>query len=432
MKILIISTYDLQAGAGRCAYRLMEGLREISVDADLLALNSNSKNPHVINLDGKWIKFGNKLNLFEKPDRLAGRFYQPQNNISFSAAETGALGLEKKIAEINPDLIHLHWFQGGFMRPETMLSFNCPIVWTMHDMWPFTGGCHYDKHCGRYKENCGTCPILNSEKEKDLSRRIYNRKSKVINKLDSLSIIGSSRWLTNCGKESSLFQGLRVENIPTGLDMEFFKPIDKKVARQLLNLPQDKKLVLFGAMSATSDERKGYKYLRQALNKIETEGNTHNIATVVFGGAPYYSDSDLKIPQYHTGHLYDNVSLVTLYSAADVMVVPSVQENLANTIIESTACGTPVVAFDIGGNGDMIKHQTNGYLAKPLDVDDLANGISWVVDSDERSQKLSQNAREYASKHFELKHISQLHKTFYEELIDNYKSSNQYEISRSI
>ncbi len=417
MKILLMSTGDVQGGAGRCAYRLMRGLRVYGADAKLLTLSSKAHDPDSMEIDNLWIKFGNKLNLLEKPDKLISKLNRYKGKSLFSAAVSGVSGVVEKYKAFNPDIVHLHWFQGGFIRPETLKRFNCPVIITMHDMWTFTGGCHYDDECGKYVSGCGNCPMFNSDKENDLSRRVFKRKQKAYQAVESLLIAGTSSWLTNCARQSKMLEGVRIEQLPTGLDTTEFKPIEKSVARDIFNLPQDKKLVIFGAMNATSDTRKGYNYLRDALNLIPEIREKKDVEVIIFGGSKFSSDESMRIPQHPTGHLFDNVSLKTLYSAADVMVVPSVQENLANTILESLACKTPVVGFDIGGNKDMIHHQSNGYLAKPFDVKDLARGINWVIDDEARRKELAAYGRDLMEQKFDIGLLSEKHIKLYKELI---------------
>ena len=252
---------------------------------------------------------------------------------------------------------------------------KAPIVWSMHDMWLFTGGCHYDDDCGGFKNKCGNCKVLRSKKDNDISRNIWKRKKKSYLNIPNLTIIGLSRWMEKQAKESSLFLNENVINLPNGIDVNVFQPHSKDLSRDLWNLPKDKKLILFGAMDATSDPRKGYVELLEALNKL----NVKDLEIIVFGNSKPSESQNFGCKTHYLNKLQDDISLVTLYNSVDVMVVPSLQENLSNVILESLACGTPVVSFDIGGNGDMIEHKKNGYLANPLDSSDLARGIEWVL-----------------------------------------------------
>jgi glycosyltransferase involved in cell wall biosynthesis len=280
-------------------------------------------------------------------------------------------------------------------------------------MWAFTGGCHYDEWCNKYKNNCGKCKVLNSKFDYDLSRSVWNRKNRVFSKTENITIVGLSNWLAECAKNSSLLKKKTVVNLPNPIDTNKYKPIDKSVARELLNLPQNKKIILFGAMSATSDKRKGYSQLIDAVNKIEEE----NIELVVFGNSGSKIKEDFKYKINFVGKLKDDISLQILYSAADVMIVPSLQENLSNVILESLSCAIPVVAFDIGGNSDMIEHKNNGYLAKPFDTYDLAKGIEWILNSENYSF-LCENARNKAINEFDSKIVANRYIDLYKKIID--------------
>jgi glycosyltransferase involved in cell wall biosynthesis len=310
--------------------------------------------------------------------------------------------ISSKVPQLAPDLINLHWINAGYLQIETIAKFNKPIVWTLHDMWAFTGGCHYSQDCDRYTASCGTCPQLHSSKDWDLSRWVWQRKAKAWKNLN-LMIVTPSSWLAKCAKSSSLFQDRRVEVIPYGLDTEKYRPINQQVARELLNLPKDKCLVLFGALSATGDHRKGFHLLQPALQDLSKSGWQDRLELVIFGSSQPENPPDLGFKSHYLGTLNDDIALALVYSAADVFVAPSVQDNLANTVLEAIACGTPCVAFRIGGMPDMIEHQENGYLAQPYKTEDLAQGIAWVIENNERQNKLSERAREKAQQEFTLK-----------------------------
>ncbi len=206
-------------------------------------------------------------------------------------------------------------------------------------MWAFTGGCHYDEECGGYIKECGGCKVLGSSKENDSSQKIFKRKQKTFNKLNDLTIIGLSHWLNECSKNSMLLKDKKHINLPNPIDTSVFKPFDTVKSRELWNLPQGKKLVLFGAMSATSDHRKGFKELSDALKLLQLD----DMELVVFGSWKPKNAQNFKFKTYYLGSLADNISLVTLYSSVDIMIAPSLQENLSNVIMESLSCGTPAV-----------------------------------------------------------------------------------------
>ena len=411
MKILLLNTNDISGGAAIATYRLLKGLQQNGIEAQMLVQSKKSDDYSVIGPQTKWQKIFGKL----RPtlDSIPIRFYKQRKKIIFSPAILPD-NINKKIQGINPDIIHLHWISAGFIKIETLAKINKPIIWTLHDMWAFTGGCHYDEECGKYNKNCGYCPTLGSNKKNDLSYKIFKRKEKFWKNLN-LTIVTPSSWLGECAKKSLLFYKTRVEVIPNGIDLNRFKPIDKNIARDILCLPKDKKLILFGALSALGDKRKGFLLLKEALKKLSSKENK-DIELVIFGSSKPRNEEDLVFKTHYLGRLNDETSLAVVYSAADVMIVPSIQDNLPNTIMESIACGTPVVAFNIGGIHDMIEHQKNGYLAKPFDTGDLAYGIKWVLEDDIRRKQLSRNAREKVVQEFDIVKVAKKYEDLYKDV----------------
>ncbi|MFN3533342.1 MAG: glycosyltransferase family 4 protein [Candidatus Brocadia sp.] len=418
MKILIVNTYDIDGGAARAAYRLHRALLEAGVDSRMLVQTKKSDDYTVIGPETKLEKALSIIRPFI--DSLPTHFYKNKTKTLFSVAWLPFSNVIKKINQLKPDIVHLHWIAGGMMRIEDIAKIKAPIVWSLHDMWAFTGGCHYDEECGGYEKKCGICKVLGSKKENDLSRKIWHRKEKIFSKIPNMTVVGLSKWLAECAQKSTLFRDKKVVNLPNPINTNAFKPFDKDNARELWSLPKNKKLVLFGAVNSTGDLRKGFKELSAALRKIECS----DFELVVFGSTQPQNPPDFGFKTHYLGHLHDDISLVTLYSAVDVVVVPSLQENLSNTIMESLSCGTPVVAFDIGGNSDMIEHKMNGYLAKPFDTDDLANGIYWVLNTT-NYDKLCQNAQEKVIKDFDSRVVAKKYVDLYQEVIKCKKPSLQ-------
>jgi glycosyltransferase involved in cell wall biosynthesis len=410
MKILIVNTYDITGGAARAAYRLHRALLSQSIDSQMLVHNKSSDDYTVTTETGKFAKELNRLRPYI--DSIPGRFYKERTKLLFSPSWFPFSNIVSRINAINPDIVHLHWICGGMITIEDIAKIKAPIVWSLHDDWAFTGGCHIKWECERYKECCGICPRLGSEKENDLSRKVFNRKHHVFSKLPNLTIVGLSRWLERCAKESRLFRHNKIVNLPNPIDTSIFKPFDKQLSRELSNLPQHKKLVLFGADSVTSNLNKGFKELCEALHKLKT----NNIELVVFGSSEPKESQNFGFKTHYLGHLYDDVSLVTLYSAVDVMVVPSLQEAFGQTASEAMACGTPVVAFGHTGLLDIVDHINTGYLAKPCDIDDLAYGIDSILNA-LNYDELCYNAREKILKEFDSKVVAKKYIELYKELI---------------
>lgn len=324
--------------------------------------------------------------------------------------------LASKINEFDPQLVHLSWVNSGFMQIESLKRFKKPIVWTLHDMWPFTGGCHYDNECGKYQKMCGGCPVLVSTDELDLSRLIWERKLESWKDVP-IAVVAPSRWLATMARSSSLFKEQRIEIIPNGIDTSKYKPIDKGAAREAFNLPHGKKLLLFSAFNATTDRRKGNQFLEPALKKLTQQGWFDRIELLVVGTSPDENPPDLGLKVHYMGNMHDEVSLILLYSAADATVAPSMQENLSTVVMESLSCGTPVVAFNIGGMPDMVDHLESGYLAQPFSSDELAEGIKWVLESGSRHEMLSRCARKTVLDRFDLTSVALRYLSLYQTLI---------------
>ena len=409
MKVLHLSESD-SGGAGRATLRLHQGLQRIGVDSQILVQLKYSDNKAVLAPRTTFGKFCAKLKLLEHLDALPLKLY-PQRKAGDFSLQWLPDRIASKVAQFAPDVVNLHWVCHGYLSIESIAKFKTPIVWTLHDMWAFTGGCHYSQECDRYINSCGTCPQLSSSKNGDISRWVWQRKLKAWQDLN-LTIVTPSTWLAKCASSSSLFKDVRVEVIPNGLDTQQYKPIPQQVARELLNLPQHKQLILFGAMYPNSDRRKGFYLLQQALQSIKKSAKHDSIEVVIFGAARPKEPIELGLPCHYLGKLNDDISLAVVYSAADVFVAPSTQDNLPNTVMEALACGTPCVAFNIGGMPDMIEHQHNGYLAQALDSEDLARGIIWVLENQETNH-LRHRARQKADKEFTLDLQARRYKSLY-------------------
>jgi glycosyltransferase involved in cell wall biosynthesis len=411
VKILILSSRDISGGAAIASYRLHKSLLSQKIDSKMLVQHKSSDDFLVLTNNKKNIKL---FNLFRPSiDNLFLKFYENRENALFSISWLGFENIAEKINEINPDIVHLHWISGAMIRIEKLSKIKAPIVWTLHDMWPFTGGCHYDLHCGLYKKKCGNCKVLNSNKSNDISRKGFNRRVNTYSKIKNMNIVATSSWIGRCAKESFLFKDREIDVIPNPINTELFSPINKNIARNLFNIPKDKTVIMFSALGAMNDPRKGSKQLFDAINML----NLENIVFVIVGKGPSDETQRLKHPSYFIPPLSDETSMSLLYNTADIMVAPSLQENLANSIIESLLCGVPVVAFDIGGNSDMIKHKVNGYLAETVSPKNLAHGIEWVF-KNQKVSNLSGNARNLATKFSDQKIVSKRYISLYKKILD--------------
>jgi glycosyltransferase involved in cell wall biosynthesis len=317
----------------------------------------------------------------------------------------------KRINASDADIVHLHWFQGEMLSISDIGRIHKPIAWTLHDMWAFCGAEHYTED-DRWREGYLGNNRPAYESGFDLNRWSWHRKRK--HWQHPMHIITPSQWLADCTRQSALMRDWPVDVVSYPIDIDIWSPIEKKLARKLLGLPQDVPLLLFGAMGGGRDPRKGFDLLINALGEINKQ--ISSLELVVFGQLEPESKPDLGFPIHFTGHLYDDISLRVLYSAADVFALPSRQDNFPLTCMESLACGTPVVAFNISGPPSMIEHKKTGYLADAFDSKDFANGIRYLVQNPAR-EEFRKSARAYAERCFSPRIVANKYLDIYERIL---------------
>jgi len=391
VRVLHVGTYD-QAGAGIAMLRLHRALRKLGVESEAIVQVKAGDDADVMGPDNKVAKGMG----YVRPsiDKLPAYLLHKKTPASFDLQWLPNKTILKAVRDGEYDLIHLHWLCEGFVPIQNLRKLGLPIVWTLHDMWAFTGGCNYTVDCEKYKEGCRKCPQLNSRNENDLSNWVFSRKLKYWANLD-LSIVTPSHWLAGCAKASKLFKERRIEVIQNGLDTSVYRPIRKELAREILGLPEHKKIILFGAVRSTSDSRKGFHYVKGALEVLKKRyADVGEVELCVFGASE--GEDDLGIPIRYMGRIHDDIMLVLLYSAADIFLAPSIVDNFPNTVIESMSCGVPAVAFNASGFPDMIKHKHTGYLAEAYKEGDLADGIIWLLENVERLKSVSVACRQEA------------------------------------
>jgi glycosyltransferase involved in cell wall biosynthesis len=354
-------------------------------------------------------------------------YRKTKENVFLSDSRGTRLG--GALQKLDYDVLHLHWINQRFIKLQDLPK-NKPIVWTLHDSWPFCGVCHYFIDCERYQTHCGDCPMLHSGKERDLAYRIFEEKLLAYQDLN-LHIVTPSQWLGECAKQSALLGRFPVTVIPNCLDIEVYRPLTEieiesrldqamqhnlalHAVKRAVGEKAAKPLILYGAMNAATDRIKGFASLLSALQTLDKQGFEANL--VVFGA----SESDLPMHFEHisvhfVGYISDTETLVTLYNVADVMVVPSLTENLSCAIMESLACATPVCCFATGGNGDMVEHQVNGYLAREKDSEDLAQGIRWCLDNN-KDGSLSKSAEKKVMDNYTIERVGQQYAELYASL----------------
>lgn len=416
MKVIHLCASDLEGGAARASYRLHNGLRTMGVESFML-VGKKLSNDHTVypTARSKIQELIDHRRMMLDSIPLYIYRNRSQRSVFFPTWVPEKISLNPLIA--SADIVNLHWVSGGFLRPESLRKFNKPIVWRLSDMWAFTGGCHYAGECANYEHECGKCPQLGSQRKSDISHWLWKRKERSWRSLN-LTIVTPSRWLSDCAKKSSLFCNLRVEVIHNGIDINKYKPADKMFARQLLDLPLNKRLILFGAINVDNDKRKGYDHLKEALKIIASSPLKNKVEIVIFGSYTPNETPDFGLPIHYLGYLHDNISLAICYSAADVFVAPSTEDNFPSTILESLACATPVVAFKIGGIPDLVEHKENGYLAAPFDENDIAYGIKWILEHDNQYVELTQRARKKVLDEFTMEIQAYRYLKLYNEILN--------------
>jgi len=422
LRVLHLNTNDIHGGAARAAYRLHRSLCGQGYDSSMFVAHRGSDDPSVMSYTPPMDLPRRLLRAFRR--ELIWRSYRryersrPSCHDSFtdSRSEYG-VALLKQLPSC--DLINLHWI-AGFVDYRSFLArvpSHIPIVWTLHDMNPFTGGCHYDEDCRRFVKSCGGCPQLGSNDLHDLSRQIWQRKRNIFQQMepDTLHIVTPSLWLSEEAKRSSLLGRFPISVIPYGLDTDIFSPRNHAVARDALQIPEDARVVLFIAHSAL-DRRKGFILLVEALAGLQ---GIDNLFLISLGeGKPAL---EVEIPHLHLGYINDDRLLSLVYSSADLFAFPSSQDNLPNSIMESMACGTPVVAFNVGGVADLVRHGKTGLLTPPQDVRALRSAIVELLQDPAKRDEMAAHCRRVAEEEYsyqvQARRYVDLYKTILEEQV---------------
>ena len=376
-KIIHLVISDL-LGAGRAALRISEAVRRRGYDSEVYVLNPGPlKQAKTIVLSEK-----DKLlrMLCKKRNDFAMRGYPRPGYFHY---DRHAVSYQNYPFIKDADLIHLHWVSEGMYSDHFLKDLDRPVVWTNHDMWSFTGGCHYSGSCRKYTGTCGNCPCLGSDRETDLSS--HGQQLRIQEYRDAeLQFVGCSRWISEQANASRILResGRTSVAVANPIDRKWFHVRDQKECRKLLGIETDKKLILTGSINL-NDSRKGGSYLLQAIEHLDPQ----EYMLACFGNPSGFDTGKLETITF--GSIFDDLHLSLIYGACDVFAAPSVQENLANTVMESLACGLCVTAFDIGGMPDMVQTGFNGFLARPSDPVSFAEGIRQSASSAISRQEIS-------------------------------------------
>lgn len=417
MQVLIVNTSELTGGAAVAANRLKDALNNNGVTAKMLVRDRQTDDKDVITIKKGWRTHWNLL--WERWCIFWHLHFKKSNLFAIDIANAGT-DITKMEAFKAADVIHLSWVNQGMLslgNIRKILRSGKPVVWTMHDLWPASSICHYAHGCDGFKMGCGNCPLLPKTKN-DLSARIYKRKKNMY-KGKNLSFVACSEWLAGQARESGLITDQSITSIPNPIDSSFFCPNNKIEAKKQLNLPTDKRIILFVSQRVT-DKRKGMEYFVEAISKLSEQypemKNTTEIA--ILGGHAEELVGKLALKVNSLGYVNDLQKIRLVYSASDVFVLPSLEDNLPNTIMEALACGIPCVGFSVGGIPEMIEHTINGYVAASKDSTDLASGIHWVLEEADY-QKLSGAAVEKVQACYSQKSVAERYIEVYEKALSN-------------
>lgn len=419
MKIVHINTYDGNGGAGRACLRLNKALTDAGEESSLYVNYKFGANALIGTFSAGLISKG--LAVFGiLAERFISSLRAKKLKIPFSIPVWGK-DISKRKALRDADIIHLHWINHAFLRPRDLARLrrlNKPIVWTFHDSNAFTGGCHVRYACDHFEHECGNCPLLEKSHPRDDSHRIWKAKYKAYQQL-IFTVVAPSRWMEKSVKRSGLLSSININNIPNTLDTTVFCPHNKLASRARLGLSEDKFIMMSGFMPSRKDLHKGTPYLLEAIEHIISKNriDPEEIELIVFGNRDEKNLPEFSVKTIFLGTIAEDEKLAICYSAADVFITPSLEDNLPNTVMESLACGTPVVAFTTGGIPDMVVHKQNGYLAEYKSAEDLAEGILWIYNNQNR-EALNKQARLTVEQNFSEAVIAEKHLTLYRRLLN--------------
>lgn len=392
MRVLIVNTSERTGGAAVAANRLMEALKNNGVKAKMLVRDKETEQITVVGLGGSWrqqVHF-----LWERLVIFCHLHFSREHLFDIDIANSGA-DITKMREFKEADIIHLSWINQGMLSLTSIkkiINSGKPVVWTMHDAWAATGICHYTRGCHFFVSRCAECRLLpGGGGRNDLAAKVWRKKKKIF--ADSgIHFVACSRWLEGEAKRSALLTGQNITSIPNPIDTHVYRTIDRREARQRAGLPEGKRIILFVSQRVTT-ERKGMHYLVEAMEKMVAANPAmkEDTAVAILGGHAEEVEATMPLPVFPLGYVSDERKIVAIYNSADVFVLPSMEDNLPNTIMEAMACGVPCVGFRIGGIPEMIDHMKNGYVAQAGNADDLAKGISWVLAADDR-EALSKSA----------------------------------------
>lgn len=392
MRVLIVNTSEKTGGAAVAANRLVNALNNNGVKAKMLVRKKETDSLTVVGLPQSLRLSWNFL--WERWCIFWHLHFSRRHLFEIDIANIGT-DITSLPEFQEADVIHLHWINQGMLSLkgiQKILDSGKPVVWTMHDLWPATAICHYAHDCLKFTTGCNYCQLLpNGGSRNDLSAKCWKKKFQILN-YHHVTFVACSEWLGKQAKESMLLKNSTVVSIPNAINSNVFCKMGQRGTRSAMGLPTDKRLILFVSQRVT-DPRKGMNYFVKAIEKLVAEysGMREDTGIALLGSHSYELEDKLALPVYPLGYVSDTYKIVEIYNAVDLFVLPSLSDNLPNTIMEAMSCGVPCVGFKVGGIPEMIDHHENGYVAEFQDADDLAKGIHWVLEEADYS-KLSEHA----------------------------------------
>ena len=397
MKIVHLSTYTAQGGAGIATLRIHKKLLEKGIDSNLIVFDSSGTLvPNVTEVEKGFIYKLKDFFFYRLDDFLFRRKMRPGAQ-QFSFNYFRRISINNHPLLKRADIVCLYWVGANFLTPEQIGRIKKPIVWRLSDKWVFTGGCHYSGDCRKYEVHCGNCPQLLTSKEKDFTWFGLRKKYKAW-KNSNINIVAPSNWIAEAAVRSTILRSKTITRIPTGVDQDVFMPVDKTKAKRALGIASATTVILFGANNALESTYKGGNFFRQMVERLADK----DYIFLLFGSDKSGSGDEIYKKVKFLGVLREEQDLCQVYNAADIFVCPSIEDNLPNTVLESMACDTPCIAFrNSGGVVDAIDHKENGYLAEYKNVNDLIDGILWITHAN-KDGLVSSKAREKILKEFTL------------------------------
>lgn len=401
----MLSTYDLHGGAAKASFKLFKELiKRSGIEISMYVQYKDSRYKQVVRSSEFINLFKHNLVLFGE---VVLKVLFPSKMKVWQSFALWSSFDKRVVDDFRPDIVCVNWVGNGFMKPEDINQLSkYRVIWVFHDMWPILGSEHFD---------------YDNQESSAIEKCLLNRKVQIWNKSDFLVVTPSS-WMTKVVNDTGFFNKKKIKTINTGLDTSLFRPMSKVMARKFLKLPINKKVILFGAYKANRDQRKGRIYLAEALKKVikTLYKKKEAVCLITFGykGKAFFVDQEVEVINF--GIINEERLLVKLFSAADITVTPSIQETFGQVAAESLSCGTPVVAFNSSGLRDVIDHKKTGYLAKCFSSNDLAKGITYILNlNNSKKNRMQTECRKVALKRFSLKKYTDSYCDLFNQILKN-------------